>query len=843
MIRTYARLSPLFVSAILSAATNSLTVTEKSGVTTVNYPVQLGRPFVQGEISTCPRAIIAGTPASAWQADVKNRWPDGSVKYAILSFLIPSLSANSTVTITFDSQTCANIPLTKAAMQTDANYDFDAQMLLTNGSTLTADARTMLDAGDYTLWTSGQVAQTILLGRHDNSATCNSHACSIYDIGFDTNKSFRPLFYATFWPTINKVRVRFVGEIAQTEALQDQTYSLVLTTGKASPASVYTKSSFTHTALSRWTKLYWIGGAPSTIAINQNLSYLTTTLAVPNYDTSLSVPGGTVTTDCAAWTAASKDIYQAGQWTIYQPTAGGRPDIGPYPDWNIKWMYTGDSCIRDQALGNADLSAAWPIHVREGKAGKNMLRSDTPNAGTGVGHVLSISNRPSIYPGDWCTGGSGFTASADRLNCVGTITNGGWTYDPAHVPLPTTVPYLLTGDFWYLEEAWFQASRDAASNYASIYERGPTGAEGVFSHPQLRATAWMLRDRVETLNLTPDSTAEASYLSTLMTDGIAAEEGIRNITGTALQSNAAWTWGHTQIAVSGRPWWSTSGAVTTPPPLHTWWRGETAFAQSDYGIETSVVQDAMSAFEAHYMIYSLGRAKELGHPTSALLTWASVVDINILTNATLNPHLISNGRWPTTRLSDGAYLPTWAAFLTGYHSAWQTATNFDPESSGGLTGPDGYTSYAMGAVSFATGETDGPAAWNWVNTNIYAAGAGPTATNPKWAMLPRSLASPVAPTITTTSPLTSGTVGTAYSLQFTATGDTPITWTYDSVPGGLTFTSGGLLSGTSNTAGTSTINVTATNAAGSAGPTGFSLTRGAAGVYGRVTGRMTGTIR
>jgi hypothetical protein len=88
----------------------------------------------------------------------------------------------------------------------------------------------------------------------------------------------------------------------------------------------------------------------------------------------------------------------------------------------------------------------------------------------------------------------------------------------------------------------------------------------------------------------------------------------------------------------------------------------------------------------------------------------------------------------------------------------------------------------------------------------------------------------------------------AYSLQFAATGDTGgnctgCTWTYDAVPGGLTLTSGGLLSGIPTTAGTSTINVTATNAAGSAGPTGFSLAIGGAGVHSQATGRMTGTIK
>lgn len=87
-----------------------------------------------------------------------------------------------------------------------------------------------------------------------------------------------------------------------------------------------------------------------------------------------------------------------------------------------------------------------------------------------------------------------------------------------------------------------------------------------------------------------------------------------------------------------------------------------------------------------------------------------------------------------------------------------------------------------------------------------------------------SSAPPVAPIITTTSPLPGGTVGVAYSVQFTASGTAPITWSATGIPAGLTFSSAGLLSGTPTTEGGATINVTASNNAGTAGPMGFAIT-------------------
>jgi len=72
-----------------------------------------------------------------------------------------------------------------------------------------------------------------------------------------------------------------------------------------------------------------------------------------------------------------------------------------------------------------------------------------------------------------------------------------------------------------------------------------------------------------------------------------------------------------------------------------------------------------------------------------------------------------------------------------------------------------------------------------------------------------------APTITTTS-LPGGTVGTAYNQTLTATGDTPITWSFTgTLPAGLSLAGTGVISGMPTTAGTSNFNVIATNAKGS----------------------------
>src|SRR5271169_2296108 len=63
---------------------NSITVTNVSGAAVSNYPFQFGRPFLDGAIADEPQILINGSPVTT-QADVKNRYPDSSVEFAVIA--------------------------------------------------------------------------------------------------------------------------------------------------------------------------------------------------------------------------------------------------------------------------------------------------------------------------------------------------------------------------------------------------------------------------------------------------------------------------------------------------------------------------------------------------------------------------------------------------------------------------------------------------------------------------------------------------------------------------------------------------------------------------------------
>ena len=78
----------------------------------------------------------------------------------------------------------------------------------------------MLRNGDFIYWTQGPIASTIILADHTGRK---------YDMGFDQYRPFRPIFHATFWPALNKIRVRFIGEIwwwIKERARSDKNYAV-----------------------------------------------------------------------------------------------------------------------------------------------------------------------------------------------------------------------------------------------------------------------------------------------------------------------------------------------------------------------------------------------------------------------------------------------------------------------------------------------------------------------------------------------------------------------------------------------------------------------------------------
>lgn len=683
-----------------AAPANTITLADKSGTASNNYPLQFGRPFVQGEIASFPQAIINGTPALT-QADVKNRHPDGSVKFAVLAVVIPAIPANGTVTLTFRNQTSSNnTPLTQAAML-DARYS-DAGVKI--GTATAATWKAMLAAGKCAPWTQGPVAQTMLCA--DDSAA------RAHDAG-----PIRPRMHVTFWPVLNRVAVRYVGENILAGAMVDQQYDVTLTLGGA---SVYSKSALVHPFGTRWTKTFWQSGAPQPkINVDHNIAYLASTRAVPNFDPATVVSEAKIAADWVTWQTKPRDLYDSGLWTKYMPMTGGRADIGLMPDWNAKWLYAGDWRLREIALTQADLASAWPLHWREGRAGKKIDKAQTVD---GVGLPLSVYTAANLWlPNNNGVYGQGITLT-DR-NTIVTDPGAylsmahGWASDGGvHLPSPFYVPYILTGDPHYLEQAqlWTAALAVAMTPGNCAYGEGssPCRGGGAGIGGQTRHSAWLLNDRVNTSAIIPDDQIVLKqFYRDMIDDAIALFEGRAGIVGTPYERTPMWAYGQRAGVKLGTDSLHFDNCQNAPCESSQW--------------------------QHNYLIQVLGWATERGFPTKAYRDWVGGSLLGQFADPGYNRFNIAS-YWILTKDAAGAWYPTWSALQTANVAAGRmTAVQ-------SFAGRDHtYQVLARAAASFLTDQPGGQAAYDWLRANVVY--TDPMASGLQWNLVARDAALPPPP--------------------------------------------------------------------------------------------------
>lgn len=179
--------------------------------------------------------------------------------------------------------------------------------------------------------------------------------------------------------------------------LQNLIYTLTLKTGNTSPTTVLTTSYLPHAGGARWTKSYWIGGAPpKEVDIDHNTAYLMATRFIPYYNlTVANLTESRKTANWNSWQSAAKDLFDPGFWTKYMPSTGGRDDIGIITKQNSDMLFSqGDWRMREIALANADLAGSWSMQVREGDPNRWFDKSKSVRA---LGKTVSMYGRPTCW--------------------------------------------------------------------------------------------------------------------------------------------------------------------------------------------------------------------------------------------------------------------------------------------------------------------------------------------------------------------------------------------------------------------------------------------------------------
>lgn len=467
----------LFLAGLLVASTAAAgAITDvrfqNTGAAQAAVPVTFGQVFAAGDVKKSD--VLVGTLDGATvplQSDVKATYADGSVRHAIISVIVPKLAAGSTGTMALSTGGAAT-----AGASTPADLlatGFTASVSTTiNGIKYTASADQLLKDGTKATWLAGAVANEWLESAPLTTADGVAHP--------HLSARFAIRYYAAVQKA--RVDVAIENDWAYEPGPQNFTYDAeILVGGK----SVYTKAALTHLHHARWHKVLWWGDAPA-VNVQANTKYLIASKAVPNYDQSVSPSDATLAGMVKFSAGGSAEPMTIGLATAYMPTTGAHDDIGILPMWQAAYVLSMDVRARDATTATGDGSGSFSVHYRDRATDRPVSLSSYPYMtidGRSTDTYNPVAKRYESFPG----------CAADCSTP--------YTADTGHHPSLAYLPYLATGDYYYLEEMQFWALYNILKANPGYRGYG----SGLVISEQLRGQAWALRTLAQAAAFTPDA--------------------------------------------------------------------------------------------------------------------------------------------------------------------------------------------------------------------------------------------------------------------------------------------------------------------------------------------------
>lgn len=450
--------APAFSAATVAFGATVTSFTLESDAPRSNVPFTFGQSFKQGELA--PSDLLIGHLGALdipLQVDVKATHADGSLRHAIISGIWPSLPAGDTTIALVREQSRPGsagvhraVPM--SAVATIGGVEWSAS-----------------PAGDGILWLSGRFAVE-----------------RIYNVPFMRDGVPHPDLTAQF-----AVR-SYAGGALKVDVTIEHTKAYSLTGDIAYNAKIivdgavrYEHLGLVHFPYARWKKSFHLGHKP--VHIKHDIDYLIGAKAVPSYDRRVKPSEKTLAGYAVEMTGPTFAPMGNGPFQKAMATTGGRPDIGLAPDSYAMTILSMDKRAKAMMLASADAAGSWSAHRRD------------DSTGPAAGRPIDIIH----FPYGSLIGTLGDTknrATGQSEKMPKPVSTSKLSADTSHQPAFAYIPYLLTGDYYYLEELHFW------SNY-NLYALLPGYRgfdKGLFKGGQVRGQAWTLRTLAEAGYITPD---------------------------------------------------------------------------------------------------------------------------------------------------------------------------------------------------------------------------------------------------------------------------------------------------------------------------------------------------
>src|SRR3982751_4085324 len=389
------------------------------------------------------------------QTDVKVRWPDGSIRFAVVSARVPSAGERAIVA----GPASAGGSLLRGPQATVT--------LTIGGRPYTAS----LLAPSANVWLAGPVAwegrTTIAPGGHP-----------FLRVLLDTR---------TYAAGGSRVDIT-IENCLDVPGADQVSYDVDIT---VSGRQVFHQSALTHKYLSRWRKVFLTDGLVES-DVKPDIAPFVAARALPEYLASVGARERAF--DRKGVSGSGYGPLAFGDLTVPMNSHSGRPEIAPYPDWTAQFLVHRKPSQRAYVVRHGELGGSWGVHVRN--VDGTMPSLDAP------GMAYYWLDPRWQDPGNRSAGFTGPRGVLDHRAEPGDI---------AHQPSLAYVPYLVTGDRFFADEMAFWANFCLIGSFASDDAR--KGAEGLLIGNEVRGIGWGLRNLGDAAAYLPDTDPMKRYFA------------------------------------------------------------------------------------------------------------------------------------------------------------------------------------------------------------------------------------------------------------------------------------------------------------------------------------------
>lgn len=471
--------SAVSLPAADGAKVASIAIVEGGAADQPTQVVTFGHAFPRGVLTRSLAARIGGDVLPT-QVDVKRRHDDGSIRHTVVSVAVPAMRRGASLDVDLVG---SSTPSPAASFDPSAALaaGFDARVeLVEQGLAYSISAAELLRAGGQK-WLSGPLVSEVRLR-------------GIPRAGATPHPSLQVLFDVRFYSP-RHARVSITIENVFIDAPGDRVYDVrVALAGQAAP--VFERAGVQHFHQARWRKTFVWGGSESTLMATADWRVLAAAGAIPNYDPSITVDPAGLDELAARFAQSRRDLLEPAIIQPLMPMAGGRDDLGMLPRWTVLALLSRDARAYRAMLGVGEAAAAFSVHYRN-RANELVTIDAHP--------TITLNRAAGVY-----------SDPADRLPPCDTCTSP-YRPDSAHQPSLAFVPYLVSGDPFYLDELVQWANWNLLN--LNFLARGQ--ARGLVKNDETRGQAWSLRTLGHAAWIAPDDDRNGRYFASKVAENLA----------------------------------------------------------------------------------------------------------------------------------------------------------------------------------------------------------------------------------------------------------------------------------------------------------------------------------